>query len=298
MLPSEILGRVREIQVRTGRQVADVLAGEYVSVFKGRGMEFDEVRPYVPGDDVRTIDWRVTARTGEPWVKKYVEEREQTVLFLLDLSPSMDAVPGVWSGRRAAVRVCALLGLAAAANQDRVGLIGFDDDVLRYIPAQKGDHHLLRILRECLVMRSRAAETNPEAALERVSRVVRRRSVVFLLSDFLNVGWGHAMARCAHRHEVVAVRLRGPELDGLTEARVRVADPETGVRRVIDGRDAAVRAGYDERVSRWLRETETAIREAGVDLIDVPIPRDGGIERIARPIDGFFRMRAHRGMRA
>ncbi|MGY8738510.1 MAG: DUF58 domain-containing protein, partial [bacterium] len=150
MLTSEILRRVREIQVRTGRQVADVLAGEYVSVFKGRGMEFDEVRPYVPGDDVRSIDWNVTARTGEPYIKRYVEERQLTIMLMADVSASQNFGSTIRSKREATAELCALLAFSATRNDDKVGLALFHGDIEQYIPPRKGQKHALRVVREVL----------------------------------------------------------------------------------------------------------------------------------------------------
>lgn len=150
MLPSEIIRRVREIQVRTGRQVADVLAGEYISVFRGSGIEFDEVRPYLPGDDVRTIDWNVTARTGEPHVKRYVEERQLTLSFLVDISGSQEFGSGARSKREAAAELSALLAFSAIQNDDKVGLTLFHHDIEQYIPPRKGQRHALRVVREVL----------------------------------------------------------------------------------------------------------------------------------------------------
>ena len=164
MLTSEILRRVREIQVRTGRQVADVLAGEYVSVFKGRGMEFEEVRPYVPGDDVRSIDWNVTARTGEPFVKRYVEERQLTLMLMADVSASQDFGSGSRSKREAAAELCALLAFSATRNDDKVGLALFHGEVEQYIPPRKGQRHALRVVREVLAHEEKAAASATEDA--------------------------------------------------------------------------------------------------------------------------------------
>ncbi len=243
MLPSEIVRQVRRIQLHTGRAVADVLAGAYVSVFKGRGVEFDEVRPYVPGDDVRTIDWNVTARVGTPYVKRYIEERQLTVLLLVDMSPSQDFGSADRSKREAAAELSALLAFSAIYNDDKIGLLLFHDDVDEYIPPRKGQKHALRVVREVLARgrederrkpgfrrrRSLAAvprravrhflkliersggprrrSTDIQHALEFCRRVLPRRAVLFLISDFLDEGYLDALRSANRKHDVVAVRI-------------------------------------------------------------------------------------------
>jgi uncharacterized protein (DUF58 family) len=248
------------------------------------------------------VDWNVTARIGRPFVKTYVEERELTVLFVLDLSPSMGGGFGVWSARQTAARVCACLALSAIRNNDKVGLIAFSDTVDRYVPPAKGVGHGLRIIRDCLALRGRGSGTDLAPALEFASRVVRRRAVVFLLSDFLAGGWEDAVNLCARRHDVIAVRLMAPELVppgalSTTAGMLRVRDPETGRHAVIDWKNRRVREEYAARVTAWHARTDEGLSRAKVDRMDVPITRRFDMDMVARPILKFFRMRELRGAR-
>ncbi len=296
---AQLLDEVRRIEVQSSRLVTAVMAGNYHSVFRGAGLEFDEVREYVEGDDPRAVDWNVTARLGRPYVKTYVDERELTVMFVLDLSASMGGGWGVWSARQTAARVCACLALSAVKNNDRVGLIAFSDGVDKYVPPRKGSAHMLRIVRDCLALPASRPGTDARTALELVSRVVRRHAVVFVISDFLSGGWGGALSVAARRHDVVAVRLLSPELappelpapgGGL----VRVRDPEDGSERLVDWSSPCVRDAYAERVQAWRERTERVLRRAGVDRMDVAIPRRRERHVIGRPITRFFRMRERR----
>ena len=301
---SELLAEVRRIQVQSRRLVTGVMAGGYGSVFRGHGIEFDEVREYVDGDDPRAVDWNVTARVGRPFVKKYVDERELTVLFLLDLSASMTGGFGPWSARQIAARVCACLALSALENHDKVGLIAFSDAVDRYVPATKGLSHVLRIVRDCLALPGRSVRTRLAPALEFAGSVVRRHSVLFLISDFLvdddgGDDWQAALALCARRHDVVAVRLLTPELEPPPRGLVRVRDPErapgSGDELRVDWSSPRVRAFQTDGVARWREQTAAALRRARVDRMDVLVPRVAGKDVVARPILEFFRMRELRG---
>jgi len=292
----ELLEEVRRIDVLSTRLVTDLIAGGYASVFRGTGIEFDGVREYVDGDDPRSVDWNVTARVGKPFVKKYVDERELTVLFLLDLSASMTGGFGPWSARQMAARICACLALTAIRNDDKVGLIGFTEKVDRYVAPKKGAGHVLRIVRDCLAYPGSSVRTDLEAALDFTQRVTRRRAVLFLVSDFLGSRGGDILTRCARRHDVIAVWLQTPELD-LPRTMLRTVDPETGRVALVDGRSRRVRRAYSHRVARWRESTEDDLRRAGVDIMDVPVPRVADRDAVARPILKFFRMREHRGAR-
>jgi len=291
----ELLEEVRRIDVLSRRLVNDVLAGGYTSVFRGAGLEFESVREYVEGDDPRKIDWNVTARMGRPFVKTYVEEREQTVLFLLDLSASMTGGFSHWSARQMAARIAACLALSAVRNDDKVGLIAFSEQVDKYVPPKKGVGHGLRIVRDCLALPGSSAKTDVAPALEFASRVIGRHAIVFVVSDFLTDGWQHALSLCARRHDVVAVRMLVPELTPPATGLLRVRDPESGREHVIDWRSRRVRAAYVERVAAWRSRTEDGLRRARVDLMDVDVPRGRDIDAVARPIVRFFRMREQRG---
>jgi uncharacterized protein (DUF58 family) len=292
---SELLEEVRRIDVQASRLVTELMAGGYSSVFRGSGIEFDRVREYVEGDPQRAVDWNVSARVGRPFVKEYVDERELTVLFLLDLSASMAGGFSHWSVRQTAARVCACLALSAIRNNDKVGLIAFSEAVDRYVPPKKGAGHALRIVRDCLALPGSSARTDLVPALEFAARVVRRHAILFLVSDFLARGWVDALTLCARRHDVVAVRLQPPELAPPAAGLVRLRDPESGRETVIDWSNPRVRAAYVERVAVRNDETEEGLRRANVDLMDVPISRERDIDMVARPILKFFRMRELRG---
>lgn len=292
---AELLAEVRRIEVQSRRLVSGVMAGGYRSVFRGAGIEFEEVREYTEGDDPRALDWNVTARMGRPYVKKYVDERELTLLFLLDLSASMDGGFGPWSARQTAARVCACLALSAVRNHDKAGLIAFSAGVDKYVPPQKGLGHALALVRDCLALPGRNARTGLAPALDFAARVQRRRSVLFLVSDFLADGWQRALARCARRHDVIAVRLLTPELEPPQAALMRVRDPESGREQLLDWSSPALRAAYAARVAAWRARTAEDLRRARVDLMDVPVPRQPVRDAVARPILQFFRMRELRG---
>ena len=292
---SELLREVRRIEVQSRRLVIGAMAGGYSSVFRGSGIEFDEVREYVDGDDPRTVDWNVTARVGRPYVMKYVDERELTVLFLVDLSASMTGGFSIWSARQTAARVCACLALSAITNNDKVGLIAFSRKGDKYVPAKKGIGHVLRIIRDCLALKGGSVHTELKPALEFAAGVVRRRAVLFLVSDFLASGWKDALSICARRHDVIAVRLLAPELAPPDAGLFRVRDPESGQETVIDWSRPRVRAEYAERVAGWRARTRDDLRSAKVDLMDVPLPRVYDKDAVARPILNFFRMRELRG---
>ncbi len=292
---AEILKEVRRIDVQSRRLVTNVMAGGYLSVFRGAGIEFDTVREYVEGDARRSIDWNVTARMGAPYVKTHVDERNLTILFLVDLSASMAGGFGVWSARQTAARICACLGTAATRNGDRVGMVAFSDAVDEYVSPRKGVGHALRIVRDCLALRARSNRTNLVPALELASRAIRRHAIVFVVSDFMTDGYQRALGLCSKHHDVIAVRLLTPELSLPSVGLARVRDPETGAESLLDTSSAKVRAFYADRVADWQRRTERDLRRLNVDRMDVPVPREGGKDLIAGPILKFFRMREQRG---
>ncbi|RMF20036.1 MAG: DUF58 domain-containing protein [Deltaproteobacteria bacterium] len=296
MLASEIIRRVREIQIRTGRPVADVLAGEYVSVFKGGGIEFEEVRPYVVGDDVRTIDWNVTARTGEPYVKRYVEERQLTLMLMADVSASQDFGSGSRSKREAAAELCALLAFSAIRNDDKVGLILFHDQVEQYIPARKGQRHALRVIREVLAHGEDAAAAPSErgtdiaTAVEFLLGVTKRRSVCFVVSDFLDEGFERALQTANARHDVIAVLITDPrELEFPSVGLIELRDAETGAVRLYDTGSPAFRATVAEAARARIEQLEARLRKAGIDFIHIDASGS-----VVDPLVRFFRMRERR----
>ena len=317
MLAREILNRVREIQVRTGRHVADVLAGEYVSVFKGRGIEFDEVRPYLPGDDVRTIDWNVTARMGEPYVKRYVEERQLNLMLMADVSASQDFGSGARSKREATAELCALLAFSAIRNDDKVGLTLFHGGIEQYIPARKGQKHALRVVREVLAHgldeaaqhapqqtaglrwlprrrpRRERESTDIGGAVEFLLSVMTRRSICFVVSDFLDEGFERALRTANRKHDVIAVLVTDPrELELPPVGLMAMRDAETGRARLYDTGSAAFRREVERAAAERVAGLARRLRGSGIDIIHVDASGS-----VVDPLVEFFRMRERRARR-
>lgn len=274
MLSPEILRQIKMLELRAGRAVTDVMAGQYVSAFKARGMEFEEVREYVPGDEVRLIDWNVTARLGAPHVKVLREERELTVMIVCDVSASQSFQGFHRAKRDVAAEMAAVVAFLAARSQDRVGLVLASDEVEEYTPPRKGRGHTWRMIREVLTYRARGRGTDLDNALRFVDRVQTRRALVFVLSDFLapaEAGFPAAMGMLARRHDVVAVRILDPrerEVPGAAGV-VEVADAETGGRVLVDAGDADFQRAFrdwwhwhDESFKAW-------VRQAGARTFDV-----------------------------
>ncbi|MEE2708735.1 MAG: DUF58 domain-containing protein [Gemmatimonadota bacterium] len=274
MIPKEIVQRVRQIEIRTKHLVNDAFSGEYHSVFKGRGMEFAEVREYEPGDDIRSIDWNVTARTGRPYIKRFTEERELTVMLLVDASGSGNFGTGDQMKGEIAVELCALLAFAAIKNNDRVGLLIFTDCIEKFIPPRKGRTHVLRVIRELLYSRPEGTGTDIAQALEYMNRVINRRSVVFLASDFLSSGFGTALRIANKRHDLVAVTMTDPrELEIPPVGLIELEDSETGEEILVDTNDEAWRQAY-QRNNKSLREArDQMFRVTGIDTIHVHTDR-------------------------
>ncbi len=285
----EILRDVRRIEIQSKRLVHDLFSGQYHAVFKGRGIEFADVREYVPGDDVRGIDWNVTARMDRPFVKQFHEERERTVVFLVDLSRSMRiGSRGAEAVTSAAARVAALLAFSAAANQDKVGLLLFSEAPERWVPPRKGRSHLLRIIRDILVHQPAARGTSIRLALEHATRILRRRSLVFLVSDFLqDDAYGPALAIAARKHELIPIVLLDPLTLRLESARlVDFEDPETGERRVVDTSDARTRREHEAILQERRERRAMRFRDAGVSGIEIPVDGDP-----SEPLMAYFRRR-------
>lgn len=295
---AEILGRVRRMEIRTNRLVDDSLAGRYASVFKGRGMDFDRVRNYVPGDDVRTIDWNVTARTGDPHVKLFTEERELTILLMIDVSASSDFGSVVDSKRELAAEAAGVLAASAIRNRDKVGLVLFSDEVELYIPPGKGRTHIMRLIRETLYFQPDRRGTDIAKALDFANQVIHRKSVIFLVSDFnLGAPFEEKLDQLRtklqvtnRRHDVIAVSVTDPREESLPDVgRVFIEDAESGEVVEIDTGSAKVRAAF-EKQSRGRRERTVArIRSLGVDLLQF---RNG--ENWMPALMGFFQSRRQR----
>lgn len=291
---AETMRQVRRVELRTRGLVTSRFSGEYHSVFKGQGMEFVEVREYLPGDDVRSIDWNVSARTGVTHVKKFVEERELTVLLAVDLSGSQRfGTRGRFKSEMVA-EIAATLAMSAVRNNDRVAMLAFTDRVEAFVPPRKGRRHVLRIVRDLLVLRPTGRGTDVAAALEYGARLLRSRSIVFLVSDFqgaaAETGFERALAAAAHRHDVVAVRVTDPADVELPDAGVvAVTDPETGETAVVHTGDRGVRARFAAAVAEERDAVRSLFRRLGVDTVELRTD-----EPWAAPLLAFFRRREGR----
>lgn len=290
MIPKEILKKVRRIEIRTSRIVNDIFAGEYESVFKGRGMEFDEVREYQPGDEVRSIDWNVTARMGHPYVKRFVEERELTVMLLVDMSSSGKFGSVKWTKAEMAAELSAVLAFAAIKNNDKVGLIIFTDKVEKFIPPKKGSKHVLRVVRELLYCKPEGRGTDIACALEYLNKVSTRRTVTFVVSDFIATGYEKAISIANKRHDVVALQISDPrETDLPSIGLIELEDEETGEIILVDTSDAGVRSGFRSAVDGERAKREDFFKSIGLDCVTLQTDKP-----YVEPLMRFFRMRERR----
>jgi uncharacterized protein (DUF58 family) len=290
LIPREILEKVRKIEITTRSMVRDTFAGQYESIFKGRGMEFDEVREYQPGDDIRTIDWNVTARTGWLHVKKYVEERELTVLIVFDASGSFDFGTGLRLKRELAAEVGAVLAFSATRNNDKVGLLVFTDKIETFVPPRKGRTHVLRIIREILHFTPSSHGTDLALALEYAMRVMRRHTVMFLISDFRSKGYENALRVANKKHDIVGITVTDPkELEIPRVGLIEVEDGETGRRAILDFRSARASAAFERAAAQISAERRTAFAKAKVDEIGLRTDED-----YVEPLVRFFQQRERR----
>jgi uncharacterized protein (DUF58 family) len=292
MITTELINKIRRIEIRTRRLVNDSYAGEYHSVFKGRGMEFDEVRPYQVGDEIRTIDWNVTARTGEPYVKRYVEERELSVMLLVDASASGNFGSVNRFKRELAAELTAVLSFAATSNNDKVGLLIFTDQIELYIPPRKGRRHVLRLIRELLAFEPQNQGTDINLALEAVNQMLKRRSIIFLVSDFLAdpQGYRQAMAITNRRHDLIAVDLNDPlERNISNVGLIALEDPENGQIVWVDTGSRSWQRAYHQRFERLELEKIQVLRQAKVDHIAIATDDD-----YTAPLTRFFEERVSR----
>jgi uncharacterized protein (DUF58 family) len=291
MIPKELIKKIRYIQIYTSKAVNDVLAGEYHSVFKGQGMEFDEVRAYQPGDDIRTIDWNVTARTGHPYVKRYVEEREITVFFLVDLSASGSFGSREKIKNEIAAEFCALLAFSAIKNNDKVGLIVFTDNIELFIPPAKGTSHVLRLIRELLYFeggkKQQSTGTDIALALDYLGRVLHKRGVVFLVSDFIDHNFEKPLGVLARRHDLIAVTVSDPREVALPEiGLLEIEDAENGATILVDTGSREVRNRYETLAREKNEKLSRLFRSTGVDHIQLFTDRDYVLDLVK-----FFRKR-------
>ena len=290
MTPREVIRRVRRLEIRTRRLVDQSLAGSYHSMFRGRGMEFAGVREYSLGDDVRTIDWNVSARMGHPFVKVFTEERELTVVLAVDASGSERFGTDRATKMQTSAEIAAMLAFSAIRNNDRVGLLLFTDEIECYVPPRKGKEHGLRVLREVLAADPRGRGTGIGHMLEYLQHVVTKRAVVFLISDFQDAGYERTLRVVARKHDVVAIAVGDPRESLLPEVGlVSVEDPETGERGVIDAGSSAFRRAYADFAESWADRVRKTMREAGVDLLELSTGTS-----YEMPMVRFFRERARR----
>ncbi|MBZ0300703.1 MAG: DUF58 domain-containing protein [Anaerolineae bacterium] len=289
MLSADVMRQIRRIELRTRRLVNDSFAGSYHAVFKGRGITFDAVRAYEPGDDVRDIDWNVTARTGDPYIKQYVEERELTVMLVLDASASILFGSVKWLKRDLAAELGAVLALSAISNNDKVGLLVFSDQIELFIPPRKGRNHVLRLIRDLMAAEPTGQGTDLVLALKTINGVLKRRAIVFLISDFLmsSDDYLRELMITSRRHDVIAVTIS----DRLEQAwpdvgLVKLEDAETGLTTWVDTGPRAWRRGFSIQAQRFQKARDEALVRARVDRIDLPSDGD-----YVRALAQFFKRR-------
>ena len=288
MLPSELAKRIRQLEIRTRKEVTDVLSGEYKSAFRGAGMEFDEVREYQPGDDVRSIDWNVTARQGRPFIKRFQEERELTVFFAVDLSASGRYGAGQTSKNDLAAELCATLAFSAVKNNDKIGLLLFTDRTELFIPPVKGTSRAMRIIREVLAFQPKGTGTDLTAAMDFLARVLKKRAVVFLISDFIGGGdYDKPLQLLAQRHDVVALQLNDASEQALPNAGlIEMQDAETGEIILVDTASRAVRDAFAADALRRQALLTSRLQRLGVDQLALTTGQD-----FIHDLSGFLRRR-------
>ena len=287
MIPKNVLKKVRQIEIRTRHLVNDVFSGEYHSVFKGRGMEFAEVREYEPGDDIRTIDWNVTARMGRPYIKRFTEERELTVILVVDVSASSNFGTFEQMKGEIVAELCAVLAFAAIKNNDRVGLLIFTDQIEKFIPPKKGRTHILRVIRELLYTQPEQPGTDITQALEYLNKVITRRSIVFMVSDFLTSDYMTPLRIANKRHDMVAITITDPrEIRLPPVGLIELEDVETGEEVLIDTNDKAWLQAYQKMNIQRREERDRQFRLMGVDAVHISTDRP-----YIDPLIQFFRMR-------
>jgi uncharacterized protein (DUF58 family) len=290
MLPKEIISKIRRIEIRTRGLVNDLFGGEYHSVFKGRGMMFSEVREYQPGDDIRLIDWNVSARVGKPFIKQFEEERELTVYMVVDVSGSGKYGTIRKMKMELGTEIAAVLGFSAIKNNDKVGVILFSNEVEKYIPPKKGKSHILRLIRELLFYKPKQKRTSINSALDFLVKVAKRRSVVFLISDFLDSDYWTSLKMANKKHDIIGIRLYDPSETNLPDlGLVKVMDPETQEEFWINASKYSDRVAYQEAYNNRISEFENKCKKNKFDLI--PISTQGDY---VEPLMAFFNRREKR----
>ncbi|MCK4947663.1 MAG: DUF58 domain-containing protein [Candidatus Aureabacteria bacterium] len=289
-LKKEIFKKVRHIQIYTTKVVNEALSGAYKSVFKGSGAEFEEVREYVPGDDVRNIDWNVTARMGSPFVKLYVEERELTVILLVDMSRSNMFGTRVQMKNEIAAQLSAALAFSAIKNNDKVGLIIFTDKIEKYVPPKKGKKHVLRVIREILFFKPSGRKTNLTSAIDFANSVLIKKSVLFVISDFYDTGFKKPMMIASKKHDVIAVHVKDSLEYSIPRAGiVQFEDAETGEVALVNTSNLKFKEKYEEITTAGRDELYRLIRSMNIDVISIETDKS-----VFEPLEKFFRMRTRR----
>ncbi|MBX3008961.1 MAG: DUF58 domain-containing protein [Melioribacteraceae bacterium] len=290
MLTKELLKQVKQIEIRTRGLVNEVFSGEYHSVFKGRGMEFSEVREYNPGDDIRSIDWNVTARFGHPYVKIFEEERELTVMLLVDLSGSLMFGSNEKTKQEVAAELSAILAFSALKNNDKVGLILFTDRIEKFVPPRKGKTHVLRIIREVLSFEPQGNQTNLKQALEYFNHTIKKKAIVFLISDFMDGGYEQIIKIVGKKHDLVGLILQDEREHTLFDAGLlKIRDAESGAVRYIDTSDREVRESLHKEQRRLKQYRNSLFISSHIDTIDITASSS-----YIKPLVDFFKLREKR----
>ncbi len=290
MLPPEIIKKIKKIEIKSRKLATDVFVGRYKSVFKGKGMEFLEVREYYPGDDVRNIDWNVTARMGTPYVKKFADERELTLFILLDLSNSNTFGTRNKIKREIATEICGVLAFASLRNNDKIGAITFTDQVEAYIPPSKGLTHVLRVIRDLLYSRPEGRGTRMTVAFDYLNNTTVKRSILFLVSDFLTEGFESQLKVLNQRHDVIAIRILDPLDLGLPNVGlIEFEDSESGEQIIMDTSSQTLRGEFNNSRNRKMEETTRFFLANNIDYIDIRTDKS-----YVEPLMRFFAQRARR----
>ena len=286
----ELLKKVRKIEIKTKGLSNHIFSGEYHTAFKGKGMAFSEVREYQPGDDVRSIDWNVTARYNSPFVKVFEEEREMTVILLIDVSGSSDFGTQTQLKREVATEIAAVLSFSAINNNDKIGVIFFSDKIEKFIPPKKGKSHILRIIRELITFESESKKTNIEVALKYFNNVIKKRAVCFILSDFMDTNFDKSLKIARNKHDIVALRIHDEREEIIPNVGlIKVEDSESGEMRWVDSSNKKVRTNYNNNYRVFEKELKQTLQSSGVDHIDIKTGKD-----YIKPLMNFFKNRGKR----
>ena len=287
MSTAELLKKVRKIEIKTKGLSNHIFSGEYHTAFKGKGMAFSEVREYQPGDDVRSIDWNVTARYNNPFVKVFEEEREMTVILLIDISGSSEFGTQKQLKREVATEIAAVLSFSAINNNDKVGVIFFSDKIEKFIPPKKGKSHILRIIREFITFKSESKKTNLEEALIYFNNVIKKRAVCFILSDFMDDNFDNSLKIIRNKHDIVALRIHDQrEEDIVNVGLIKVEDTETGSLKWVDTSNKNIRKEFKKKYLIFEKTLKQTLRNLAIDYIDIKTGED-----YIKPLTNFFKNR-------